>query len=63
MTRRTFGSHMSIRLATEREMFTRPHRLPGLQCSRISFDVVTGSDTSVNFQDFLSGPLFAPSLI
>lgn len=55
MVRRSYGSHLAMRLATERAMFSRPHRLPGLQSSHIGLDIVTGSDVKIDFADYLNG--------
>lgn len=55
MVRRTYGSHLAMRLATERTIFGRQHRLPGLQSSHVGLDTVTGSDVNIDFSDYLSG--------
>ena len=55
MVRRSYGSHLAMRLASERAMFSRPHRLPGLQSSNISLDTVMGTDSMIDFTDFLNG--------
>jgi hypothetical protein len=55
MVRRTYGSHMAMRLATERATFNRSHRLPRLQSSNIGFETLMGTDTTINFEDFLNG--------
>jgi hypothetical protein len=55
--RRTYGSHMAMRLATEKQMHSRMKRLPGLQSSHIALDTLMGEDTSIGFQDFLNGML------
>ena len=56
--RRSYGSHLAMRLATERSMFSRPHRLPGLQSSHVGLDTVTGSDVKIDFVDFLNGTCY-----
>ena len=53
--RRTYGSHMAMRLATERAIFSQPLRLPGLPSSRIAMDTITGDDSMVDFADYLNG--------
>ena len=55
MVRRTYGAHMAMRLATERQMFGREHRLPRLKSSNISFDTVMGTDSTIEFEDYLNG--------
>lgn len=55
MVRRSYGSHLAMRLASERAMFSRPRRLPGLQSSNISLDTVMGTDSTIDFADFLNG--------
>jgi hypothetical protein len=52
---RQYGSHMAMRLATERAIFNRPHRLPGLSSSSVAFETLDGSDTSITFADYLGG--------
>lgn len=63
MVRRTYGSHLAMRLASERAMLSRPHRLPGLQSSNISLDTVMGTDTSIDFHDFLNGRSQSSSIV
>ena len=58
MVRRNYGSHMSMRLTTEKMMFDHPHRVRGLESSSISLQTVLGSDESIAFDDFLNGMLF-----
>ena len=53
--RRMYGSALAMRMATERKLCSRPHRLPGLKSSTIHFDVVSGEDQSITFSDFLNG--------
>jgi hypothetical protein len=55
MVRRSYGSHMAMRLASEKAMLSRPHRLPGLQSSNISLETVMGTDTTIDFTDYLNG--------
>lgn len=55
MVRRSYGSHLAMRLASERAMLSRPHRLPGLQSSNISLDTIMGTDSMIDFTDFLNG--------
>ena len=55
MVRRVYGSHLAMRLATEKAMFSRPHRLPGLQSSKIGLDTVMGTDLNIEFSDYLNG--------
>eukprot|EP01041_Mallomonas_annulata_P002095 gene2095-4099_t len=62
MVRRTYGTHMAMRLVTEKETFSRPHRLPGLQSSRTTLDTVLGTDSNINFSDFLSGTVALTTL-
>lgn len=55
MIRRTYGSHMAMRLATEKAILSRQRRLPGLQSSTIGLDTLTGNDLTIGFEDFLNG--------
>jgi proteasome maturation protein len=53
--RRMHGSHLAMRLATERETMSRIRRLPGLQSSNIALQTLMGTDETVEFSDFLNG--------
>lgn len=55
MARRTFGSHLAMTLATEKQMLSRDHRLPGLNSSKVHLDTLLGDDTNIDFADFLNG--------
>jgi hypothetical protein len=55
--RRTYGSHMAMTLATEKQMMNRDHRLPGLKSSKIHLDTLLGDDCQIDFTDFLNGKL------
>ena len=46
---------MAMRLNTEKEILSRPRRLPGIQASKIGLDTVLGLDCSIGFSDFLNG--------
>lgn len=46
---------MAMRLATERETFSRIRRLPGLESSHIALQTMMGTDETVDFPDFLNG--------
>jgi len=63
MVRRTYGAHMAMRLATERVQFGRLHRLPGLasQGKNIALETCMGTDTKIDFADFLNDPQLRPS--
>ena len=52
-----------MRLATEKAMFSRPHRLPGLQSSNISLETVMGTDSTIDFTDFLNGEIFVITML
>lgn len=58
MARRLHGSHMAMRLETERQQFSRPSRLPGLYSSHIVRDTVMGNDTKIDFCDYLNGKIY-----
>ncbi len=53
--RRNYGSHMAMRLATEKSIFDHSHRVQGLESSNISLQTLMGSDSSISFDDFLNG--------
>lgn len=58
--RRTYGSHMAMRLATEKKVMSRMRRLPGLETSSIGVDTVLGTDLSIEFRDYLNSKSFPP---
>lgn len=58
--RSIYGSHLAMRLATEKDMFSRPRRLPGLQSSRASLEVVMGTENRIEFSDYLNDPKNRP---
>lgn len=53
--RRTQGSHMAMRLATERTIMGRMRRLPGLKSSNIGMETLLGTDEQIDFKDYLNG--------
>ena len=55
MVRRTYGSGLAMRLATEKASLNKSRRLPGLHFSTVAFDILKGSDNSIDFSDFLNG--------
>lgn len=55
MVRRTYGSHLAMKLATEKEVFSHLRRLPGLESSNIALETVLGTDESMEFADYLNG--------
>jgi len=60
--RRMHGSHMAMKLATEKEMFDRSHRLVGLQSSSIGCQTLMGTDDKIDFSDFLNVPNQRPDV-
>jgi Proteasome maturation factor UMP1 len=58
--RRIYGSGLAMRLATERQMASKVGgRLPGMDnvdSSNIMLETLLGTDTTLEFQDFLSRP-------
>lgn len=64
IVRKTYGSHMAMRLETERQLLDHSHRLPGLESSKISLQTVMGTDETIDFSDYLNGrPSFIDHLI
>ncbi len=57
LVRRTYGSHMAMRLATEKSIFNHSRRVQGLESSNISLQTMMGTDGSITFDDFLNGQL------
>jgi hypothetical protein len=55
--RHVYGSHMAMRLATEKAVFSEPVHLPGIPSSRIALQTVLGTDTTIDFSDFLNSTL------
>eukprot|EP01040_Poterioochromonas_malhamensis_P013934 gene13934-15383_t len=62
VVRRTYGSHMAMRLATERKMLSRPRRLPGLESSNVAVSTMLGNAESIDFKDFLNVPMMRPEI-
>ncbi len=58
MVRRNYGSHMAMRLATEKSIFHHSRRVEGLESSNIGLQTVMGCDQSISFDDYLNGKLF-----
>ena len=56
--RRMYGSHLAMRLASERVQFSRPHRLPGMPSNSLGRDVCLGLNDTIEFSDFLNGMYF-----
>ena len=55
MSRRTYGVHMAMTLATERQMFQRDGRLPSQTGYSIHSDILRGTENCIEFNDYLSG--------
>eukprot|EP01038_Epipyxis_sp_PR26KG_P010528 gene10528-14145_t len=62
MVRKTYGSHLAMRLATEKELLGHSRRLPGLESSRIGLQTLLGEDESIDFNDFLNDPSTRPDI-
>jgi hypothetical protein len=58
--RKTYGIQMAMTLAVEKDIFSRPHRLPGLPSSTIHSDILSGKDTKIDFSDYLNDPQVRP---
>lgn len=54
--RAIYGSHMAMRIATEKAVFSRPRRLPGLHQSSAGLDIVMGRENTIEFSDYLNDP-------
>lgn len=61
MVRRTYGSHLAMRLATEKLVCNRVLRQPGLQSSNVNLETVLGTHTKIEFSDFLNLPHLRPT--
>jgi hypothetical protein len=55
IVRRSYGSAFAMRLASEKSTHMTGNRLFGLNSSRIAHDTVTGTDSSINFNEILNG--------
>eukprot|EP01031_Cornospumella_fuschlensis_P019733 gene19733-24180_t len=62
MIRRTYGTHMAMRLATEQMIYNRDRRLPGLECSHIAVETLANTDATIDFKDFLNDPFMRPAV-
>ena len=60
MVRRIYGSHLAMRLATEKLACSRLQRQPGLEASNVNLDTVLGTQTKIGFEDFLNPPTMRP---
>jgi len=60
--RRTYGSHLAMRLATEKESLSRMRRLPGLEFSNIGLQTIMGNDDKIDFADYLDDPFMRPTI-
>ena len=54
--RRVYGSSLAMRLATEKQIFDRSHRLGDLESSKIMRDTMIGMDDKIQFEDVLNIP-------
>ena len=63
VVRRNYGSHLAMRLATEKKMLSRARRLPGLESSNIALATVLGTSETIDFQDFLNGKTLSSFLV
>lgn len=62
--RHVYGSGLAMRLATEQKIareYEDVARGPGLPNSKLYREIVTGTDTSFGFEDFLSLPETTPT--
>jgi hypothetical protein len=55
IVRRIHGSGFAMRLATERLILCNKSRLPGLKSSSVLLETACGTDTTIDFEDFLNG--------
>merc|ERR1712232_534583 len=63
--RHVYGSGLAMRLATEQKIAREQEVLargPGLPTSNLYRDIVTGTDTTIGFEDFLSFPETRPTV-
>ena len=51
-----YGSHLAMQLATERQRFGKQRRAFGLESSTIALETVMGTQSSMEFEDFLDQP-------
>ena len=51
---------MAMRLATEKSIFDKSHRLAGLQSSSIISQTMMGTDERIEFSDYLNTPSQRP---
>jgi len=61
MVRRTYGSHLAMRLATEKLACSRLQRQPGLPASNVNLETVLGTQTKIEFSDYLNLPQTRPT--
>jgi hypothetical protein len=63
MVRRTYGSHLAMVLESERIAHSASNRLYGLESSNISLQIVTGSESKINMDEYLNGSFFKKNYI
>ena len=57
------GTHVCMTFQMEKALFDRPLRPTAISsggCHRVLWDVITGRDESIGFEDFLGGDAFDP---
>lgn len=62
--RHVYGSGLAMRLATEQKIAREQQimaRAPGFDSSNVFGEIVSGKDTTIDFQDFLSLPENRPT--
>jgi hypothetical protein len=60
MVRRTYGSHLAMRISAEKVACGRHQRQAGLEATNVNLQTVLGNDTKLEFSDFLNLPANRP---
>ncbi|KAJ3031805.1 UNVERIFIED_CONTAM: hypothetical protein HDU68_012311 [Siphonaria sp. JEL0065] len=53
MARSVYGLHQPLRIQMEQHIVSQPKRIPVLKQSNLAHDILTGKDSTIEFEDFL----------
>ncbi|KAJ3125963.1 hypothetical protein HK100_010520 [Physocladia obscura] len=53
LARNVYGLHQPLRMQMERHFVEKPNRIPVLKQSNLAQDILSGKDSTIEFEDFL----------
>ncbi|KAJ3075476.1 hypothetical protein HDU98_007974 [Podochytrium sp. JEL0797] len=53
MARSVYGLHQPLRIQMEQHLVSKPKRIPVLKQSNLAQDILSGKDSTIEFEDFL----------